>query len=382
MVLPLLGALAGAGGGIFSAIMGANAQNQATQYNWMANLYNLAQRRRERQESMQYADELRKEQQLGGTDAHGNRTYFKPGEGWVTELADDQQALLDEFMALQGRQNELADRKMDFDNQQFDLFDYFTQNELPKRQEQFQRQARRSETDDQLADSFLDEYLRTRKGDPRETEALLYDAQTRGISEGMDDVMGPAMRSSLRTGSTSPNKILSELSNAAMKQRGEAGLTARLEAKDYNDEKFNRDRTQALQLYQGMADRSDRPLGASYDPAVANAQPVGGDAGGSNALMTLFSQLAQQGNSQGLATRQMTRGNLQNIEPDMSFANAAGAIGASLGGLGERVGSRFDQQNMNNLLMDYLSGGNQINIPQGGIFGTMANRLRAGGSAF
>ena len=36
---------------------------------------------------------------LGTTDAQGNRTYFKPGVGWVTELAEGQRELSDLYSA-------------------------------------------------------------------------------------------------------------------------------------------------------------------------------------------------------------------------------------------------------------------------------------------
>lgn len=422
MVLPIIGALAGAAGSIGSALIGANAQSTATQYNWMANLYNLAQRRQERRESMDYADTLRREQQLGGTDAFGNRSYFKPGQGWVQELAPEQRALMEALVGLQGRQAELsnrqfdeaeqrfdladqhglledqfalAERQNDFANEQYDLFQYFTDEELPERQQQFKRQARRSEVDDDLAQSYLDQFRRTQREDTRDVESLLYDAGTRGISEGMRDVLEPAMRSSLRTGATDPSKIITDVSREAMRQRNDASMNARLQARDYADERFNARERQALEMYGLLADRSDRPLGASYDPRIGpgadarsleaggvDVQNPGGAAGGGNALMNAFAQLAQQGNSQGLTSRQMTRGTLQDIEPDLSMANAIGAIGSSLGGLGERVGSYSNQQDMNELLKRYITSGGQIGLDGGGIYGMMTDRLRQGGSVF
>lgn len=341
MVLPLLGALAGAGGSIGAALLGGEAQSEATQYNWMANMYNLRQRKAERQQSMDYANELRAEQKLGSTDASGNRTYYKEGEGWVTELSDDQQALSDRFY-----------------NQ-----------ELPERQGQFDRKAEASRTNHDMAGSLLEQFNRVYKENPAEVEAMLYEVATRGIGEASNDTTEAAMRQAARTGNSGIDKIMSGISKANMEARGNARMQAKLQAGDYSDQKYNQQRGQLGSLYQMFAQQAGQDIGASYDPSGASSE--------ANGLMRFFAQNAQQGNAQGLSAVQMNGGSLQDIEPDLGAANAMGAIGASLSGLGDRAGAIGDKNQQNALLMQYMNMGGDINASQGGFFGSINDRLAA-----
>lgn len=346
MVLPLLGALAGAGGSIGAALIGADAQSEATQYNWALNMKNFQLRERERRDAQRQADILRSEQKLGGTDALGNRTYFKEGEGWVTDLDPKQQ----------------------------ELYDYFYQQELPERQRQFERSASRSRQDADMAGSLLEQFKRVYKENPAEVEALLYEVGTRGLGEGARETLETAMRQAARTGNSNVGRIIADLGKANMEQRGNARLQAKLQAKDYTDQKYNSERGGLANLYQVFAQRAGNPLGASYDPSNIPTE--------ANGLMRFFTQNAQQGNGQAFQSAGMKGGTYDYIEPDLAYANAAGAIGASLSGLGERAGAYFDKRSNNNLMRSYMSAGGQFDMAGGGQYGKVADRLNVNGGLY
>lgn len=340
MVLPFLGALAGAGGSIASAILGADAQDSANQWNWYINEQNLRDQRKARREAIDYAEGIRSEQKLGGTDALGNRTYFKEGVGWVTELDPEQQA----------------------------LYDYFFRQELPERQAQFQRSAEQSRTNADQANQLLDMFIRTRRQLPYEAEAQLYEKASRGIAEGSRKATEAATRQATRMGSSNIEGILAAIAGETMRQDRDARLDASMQAEDYVDQKYNSERAGLAQLYQMFLGNSAQPLNPSYDPTGLPQQ--------ANQLMNLFSQQAQQGNSAGMQAMMQPMPVRQNIEPNMAWANGAGAIGAALSGLGERAGAISEKNDMNNLMKMYITGGGALDMSGGGIFGRTTDRLQ------
>lgn len=340
MVLPLIGAALGAGGSIIGGLMGAEASADAQALNWAINLYNNRQRRKERQESMDYAEELRNEGKLGATDAQGTRTFFKEGEGWVTELGAQPQRLLDHFLG----------------------------QELPERQEQFKRKASNSREADDIAGALFDEFRRTRRGDVGEAEAQLYEKSSRGIDDAQRASMETAMRSALQTGSSNAGKIAADISRAGMEASGNARKDAALQARDYVDSKYDKDRSGKANLLNMFLQQAGADIGMSYDPS--------GDVRGATSLMSQFSGGDDAANQMGAAALNKTTGSMDYIEPDYGGANAAVTIGNSIAGLGNRAGSYFDQQNNNKLLEQFLTQGGQLNFGQGGIFGAMTDRVK------
>lgn len=343
MVLSLLGALAGAGGGIASALLGADAQDNAYAWNNYINERNLSAQKKQQQQAIDYANEIRGEQKLGSQDALGNRTYFKDGVGWVVDLSPEQQA----------------------------LYDYFFKQELPERQAQFGRQADASRTTADTANQLLDQFTRVRKDTPRNAAAKLYYAATRGAADAERNTAEAALRQAARTGNSNISSIINQLSKAAMDNRADARMNAELQADDYINQKYNNERGGLAQLYAMFAGQANQSLNPSYDPTSIAPQ--------ANNLLSLMSQQSQQGNSMGFNAMSQPAPQMKNIEPNMSSANAAGAIGQALAGLGTRVGGMQQQNNMNNLLMQYLTAGGQLNMPAGGIWGSTADRNRAGG---
>lgn len=339
----IIGALAGAGGGIASALLGADAADTAAAWNYAINQQNLQAQQRQQDRAYAYADEIRDEQKLGGTDALGNRTRFVPGKGWVVELDPDQQA----------------------------LYDYFFQQEMPERRAHFERQAQHSRDNSDVANALFGEFKRVRKDTPMEAGNKLYLAATRGAADASRDVSEAALRQATRTGNSNIADIIGQIGKASMENRGNARLNADIQAEDYVNQKFQSERGGLAQLYHMFLQSAGRELNPSYDPT--------GIAQGANSLMNVFSNQAQQGNSMGFNSRMQPAPQQDYIEPNNAWANAAGAIGSSLSGLGTRLGGMNQQNNMNDLMMQYLIGGGQLNMSGGGIFGRSADRLRANG---
>jgi hypothetical protein len=341
MVLPLLGALIGGAASVASAIIGGNAQSAATQYNWAANERNLQAREKERKQTMDYAEKVRAEEKLGGTDAGGNRTRFVEGEGWVTELSDRNKALQD----------------------------YFYGTELPERQGQFQRLASQSRKSDDVANGLLAQFRRIVKENPAEIEALLMSVASRGINEGTRDAIEPAMRSAARTGNSNVSKIIGEIARNAQEARKEAAINSKLQAKDYVQQSYDSKRGTNAQLYNQFLSQSGLALNPSMDPTAGEA--------GANNLMAQFLQAAQAGKGIGFNAVNKQGGTRMPIEPDMGMANAIGASGVSIASMLERMGSGAEKMRNNNALRDYISVGGQLDMNEGGIFGRSADRLKA-----
>lgn len=346
MVLGLIGALAGAGGGIASAILGAEAADNAAAWNYYINERNLRAQQKQQQRAIDYANEIRGEQKLGGRDALGNRTYFDEDEGWITQLSPQQQA----------------------------LYDYFFSQELPELRSQFSRAAEHSRANSDQANALLNQFQRVQRKSPLEAESQLYLAATRGAGDAARDVSEAALRQATRTGNSNIAQIIGELGKASMDQRANARLNAQLQAQDYVNDQYNSERSGLASLYQMFLSAANAGLTPSYDPT--------GIAPNADKLMGMFSNAAAQGNSMGFNAAMQPAPLMRNIEPNNAYANMAGAIGSSLSGLGTRLGGMQQQNEMNDLMRAYITSGGQLGLGSGGIFGSMASRVRSDGSIF
>ena len=83
------------GGSMASSIFGGMASNDAAELNNQISLLNYYDQQAANQRQRQEAVQQRSDARLGQTDAAGNRTYFIPGVGWVTDLSEDQQQIQD-----------------------------------------------------------------------------------------------------------------------------------------------------------------------------------------------------------------------------------------------------------------------------------------------
>jgi hypothetical protein len=336
------------GSSILSSILGAGAESDKNKNDWLINYYNQNQRDKERQQGMQYADKIRGEQKLGATDATGNHTHYVEGQGWVTDLGGKNQELLNQFYG----------------------------NELPEKQSQFRRDATRSRAEDDQATQTLAEYNNVQRDNPTDIENMLLEASNRGISDNTNSAIETAMREALRSGSSNAGNIAAKINAAASKQRGSAARDAKLQASDYADSRYNTRRGQLSQLYQLFAGRAGQPLNPSFDPSSGPSN--------ANALLSQFAGASQQGNGLGANAVARQGGSLAPVEADNSLANMFGGIGASFQGMGDRAQASQSNTDMSDLLKHYITMGGQINLGNGGLFDTIAQRSRYGfgGSTF
>lgn len=344
MVFPLIGAALGAGSSIYSAILGADAADEQNNMNWAINLYNNQQQQNARNDAQAYAEKIRGENKLGAVDQYGNRTYFDPVRGWVSELSDQQQGLLD----------------------------YFYANELPERRAQFEREADRSRTNDDQATQLLDEFRRVDRENPADLERQLYAKATRGISEAGDNNMEAALRHAARTGNTNTGSLVGEFTRQAMEARRSAEQDASLAARDTVNNEYNSQRGQLAQLYNMFVQQAGGDLGASLDPGSVKNQ---------NSTAQL-QNAAAQGNSMGANAASMVGGQLSPVEANNGAANAWASIGGTLNSSLNRMGSYFDKDKNNALLEAFLNQGGQLDFGGGGFFGRAADRLNYGSTTF
>lgn len=341
--------IAALGGTALSSIFGALSENQASALNWAINQANRRDQNKWRQEAMDYAKQIRGEEQLGSTNAAGDRTYFKPGVGWVTELGGRNRALLNQFYGV----------------------------ELPERQSQFARGAERSRTESDVADQLLKQFQGVTRGDPRVIESMLYEASTRGIDDATRDATGAAVSRAMRSGSSNVGKLMDKISQAAMKQRSNAGKDARIQAMDYTDQKYNQERNALTQLYNLFASRAGQDIGMSYDPSGAERS--------ANAQLTTNMQNAQQGASIGANAVGQQGGLYAPYQANNALGNMFGGVGAAFGGYADRSSAAASRDETNDLLRSFITHGGTYDLGAGGIGagGSIADRVRTlGGGAF
>lgn len=303
-----IAALISGAGGALSSIFGGMAQSQQTQ---LQNAL-LAQ---------QLADS-----KLGSTDARGNRTYFKEGEGWLTEYGP-------------------IDRELEA---------YFLNRELPARQSQFQRADIASRNENAQAAALLDEFRRIEKIDPAELEQLLFSKASQGIGENTQNANNVLMRNILRTGATNNGKMVEQINKGANDSLATARINSKLQALDYSENKFNNDRSNSSSLYNVFANRARQGLDATTGATTpATTSVVGSNLGAYNAG-----------------------------EADTGLANALGGVASSIGGAFNSFGASQQNNKTNALLEAFLTGGGQLNLGGGGIFGSVADRSRTQNGAF
>lgn len=302
-----LAAIIGGGSGILSSIFGGMSESQ-----------NAALAR-----AMQ--EQERADAKLGQTDARGNRTRFVEGKGWVTEFGPTDAA----------------------------LEAYFLNQELPARQDQFRRADQSSRREFDQSNALLDEFQRIQREDPAAIEDLLFSSASRGIGENTQNSLETAMRSIMRSGSTSGGKVTGRIQEAANKGLADAAIDSKLKSLDYVDNKFNTERGNTSSLYNLFANRAR----ADLMPTTSANTP---------------STTSSVGSNSGL---------YQAVE-DNGLANALGGIGSALSGSLNTLGSQQQNASTNALLQSFISGGGQMPFSSGGIFGSIADRSKARGSVF
>ena len=301
MVAPLIIA-AGitAAAAIAASQQAAAAQRDASSANAAINQGNLNAGDRERLQAQFIADRNRAEQQLGTTDAFGNKTEFVPGVGLVTTASDGTQRLIDASRFEQEQQFGDARRARSV-------------------REDVTDRARES---GQTADSLLQEFQRQRPGERGKIKQSLDAETTKGFNQGFDEVQDAALTQQVRAGASADT--LGTAIGKAGEQRG--GALSRLLAGNAG---------QANAQFEQSKDRSG--LANLFNAFSANAAgapsgvPVPSNAGTqANALTALFANRLGQGDAGVLNAASRVGGRADFIRPDLSGATATAQGGDAL----------------------------------------------------
>jgi hypothetical protein len=301
-----IAALISGGGGILSSIFGGMSESQQANQQNALNAQQLA------------------DQKLGSTDARGNSTKFVPGKGWVTSYGPTDQM----------------------------LEDYFLAQELPARQDQFQRADTASRAEDVTAKNLLSQFNSVQREYPNDIYKMLYAAASNGIGENTSEAMSTALRSALRSGTSNVGKITEGINKAGSDALATAGLNAKLQALDYADNKYASDRGDTSSLYNLFASR-----------ARGDLAPTTG-AGGT----TTTSSVGSQQYSPAVA--------------DNGLANALGGAASALSGTANTLAANSQNSQTNALLKSFLEGSGMGSIATGGIGGSVSDRTKISRSTF
>lgn len=307
-----MGSAAGAGASIIGGQQAAEAQEQATLYNWMLNMYRMRKEDKWRQQAIDYARDRREEDQLGTTDPSGTTRFIK-GKGWVTEESPEAQSR---------RKRGLVEEQ--------------------DRQRMMRKQSS-GQTDDRLmADMFREQLMRVRRGSKMGESARRHTVQTRGANEALNEALNNLGRSSLRTGSNY-DEAAAEIGKASAEQRGQSKLQADLTAGDAVDSKYFNELEQLSNLYNLFAERASKPLGQSASPQQLQS---------SDGRLAIGN--AQTSNQGGFAASRMRGGLPDYIQANDAHGKALIASGGVIAGAGREIGSSFNKGSANNELNEYF----------------------------
>lgn len=236
-LIPLLSlGLTAAGTGI--SAMNASAANETNQQIGLLNYYEqIAARQRAEAEARRQQSEAK----LGQTDAAGNRTYFVPGVGWVTDLSDTQQQIQD--MSEQEQLRQLSQGARD---------------------ERVQERANdRRNREDTSATEAEREFRAARRPD-KESLRQLFLARGGAERNRVADRAGESVaRSATRTGGTNAAAVRQGARAAADADSArQAGIDAALMASGEADRRFAASRDAPMQLYDYFRKMSTSGTGA------------------------------------------------------------------------------------------------------------------------
>lgn len=267
MVIPAL--IAGA-----SALYGGIQANNTANKNRDISLLNYYQQEDAKNRAASEAARQRSESQLGSTDAAGNRTYFVPGKGWVTDLSQDQ-----------GYIQEASEDEM---------LRQLIQGGARNERVQGRANDRRNKEDTKATEA--DRELRSvRRGDEAGIRDLLLarGAETRNRSA--DRAGNTVARQNIRSGATNAAELLqgARAASDATSSR-QAGIDAQLQARGIAQQEFDHERDSASKLYDYF-----RRASTSGTQAPTGVQPTGpqADIGGvqnaNNALVNVLARSPQ-----------------------------------------------------------------------------------------
>lgn len=325
ITLAILGISAGTG------ILGMNATNAASASNNAINLMNMQAEERAREEAMRFAQQQYADSQLGMTDARGNRIYFVPGKGWVTDTTYETDQLI-----RAGDREEAA----------------ILNEDLPRKRRIEAANEREQGQDRYMAQGLRDMFTRAltdSSRSPGAMEALIRDASTQGINKGFDDQTEIASRNALRTGSSNAGSIFSSIGSARADALSKAFADARLRGIDASRSMKSQDLSQLGGLYESFASRAGKPVDAQFNPRDFTSQFSQAAAGlGAN---------ASKAGSNLIDAAGKTGGTMDYAPPNMGLPNALSQFGQTLMGLQSQQNGSAEQQKMMQMFMQLMKNG-------------------------
>lgn len=313
MVAPILAALISGGTTLAGGLLGAGAESDAANLNYQLGLLNYYQREQERRDAINEAKRQRQDAYLGATDAQGNRTYFIPGKGWVTDLTPESEALQDAFQAEEMR---------------------IIGQDLPAKRQQMFANLARQRGEGGYANALMEAMGRVQRDSPRDVINRRNQMAGEGITEGFDDTQEAAMRNLARTGSSNQSKVLSELAGARSKALRNAFMQNAEGARAESEDTYSRRLGNMSQLYNMFATRASAMPDAQFRPRdISGPSQEGARAAGQSAGSNLINAFAKQG------------GTFSEVEPRYGMANTIAQTGSALmAALGRQAGrEQMDQ---------------------------------------
>lgn len=246
-----------AGTGI-SSVMGGMSANAANKQNAQIAMLNYYEQQQARMRAEVEARRQQGEAKLGTTDASGNRTYFVPGRGWVTDLTEDQQAIQEASEAEMLRQ---------------------LQEEAGRNEKVSARSADRRDREDVLATEGERAFRAERRPDEDALRQLLLARGAEARNQSADRAGEVVARQNVRSGSRNAAELM-QGARAASDATGarQAGIEAELMANDEADRRFDTGRNRGGQMYDYY-----RRMSTSGTAAPTPYQPQGPQARSSGA---------------------------------------------------------------------------------------------------
>lgn len=281
------------------SIMNGMAANDAAQLNNQISMLNYYEQQAANQRARQEARRQQMDAQLGSTDAAGNRTYFIPGVGWVTDLSEDQQAIQDASEEEMKRQLSQG-----------------------ARDERVQERAnvRRNREDTQATEAER-ELRATRRPDEGALRQLLLARGQTERNRSADRAGNAVARQAIRGGGTNAASLVQGARAASDADSArQAGVDAALAARSAVGQEFNNDR----QAASGMLDYF-RKMSTS---GTGNSQ--------------VFQPSGPQIRSSGVADQGAINAAGRGAGFDYQSPNFA--LGSTIGDVGQALGGYYDRQ--------------------------------------
>lgn len=333
MVLPLLAAGIGAGASLIGGLMGSSAEKQAAQMNYNIALMNYYAQQEQFRQATAEAQKQAAESKLGSTDAQGNRTYFKPGVGWVTDLSPQQKQLQDMYNAEETTQ---------------------IAHDIPIKRRMMMENVGRQQQEGGFADALMAAMQRLRPQDPQEIIGQRNLLSAEGINEGTRPAIETATRNALRMGNTSgAADIASRIGVGQGEALRKAFMENEIGARDQSNANFGTAQANLANMYNTFATRASALPDAPYSPRNIQGDPNAQRSGSasSGALLNALGRAAPELNYQQPALMGMAN-TIQNLGSDIlgigQGYDARNFRNQQQGGYGDYLGGYYNKQNSNN----------------------------------